>query len=114
MDDLHVSLIWRYWRQRLSQCRAKIYSNSEQAKHMLMQMGEIVGDLLADQVIHGGADGVQLFDTWAGLLSPEIYREFACLPLQEPLKYSATRSARMFQSYTMPKALATFIQRLEN
>ena len=57
--------------------RAKIYSNSEQAKHMLMQMGEIVGDLLADQVIHGGADGVQLFDTWAGLLSPEIYREFA-------------------------------------
>ena len=57
--------------------RAKIYSNSEQAKHMLMQMGEIVGDLLADQVVHGGADGVQLFDTWAGLLSPEIYREFA-------------------------------------
>ena len=57
--------------------RAKIYSNSGQAKHMLMQMGEIVGDLLADQVIHGGADGVQLFDTWAGLLSPEIYREFA-------------------------------------
>ena len=57
--------------------RAKIYSNSEQAKHMLMQMGEIVGDLLADQVIHGGADGVQLFDTWAGLLSPEIYRDFA-------------------------------------
>ena len=57
--------------------RAKIYSNSEQAKHILMQMGEIVGDLLADQVVHGGADGVQLFDTWAGLLSPEIYREFA-------------------------------------
>tara|TARA_B100001109_G_scaffold201127_1_gene167829 strand:- start:540 stop:1571 length:1032 start_codon:yes stop_codon:yes gene_type:complete len=57
--------------------RAKIYSNPEQAKHMLMQMGEIVGDLLADQVNHGGADGVQLFDTWAGLLSPEIYREFA-------------------------------------
>ena len=40
-------------------------------------MGEIVGDLLADQVIHGGADGVQLFDTWAGLLSPETYRKFA-------------------------------------
>ncbi|GIQ96919.1 MAG: hypothetical protein CM15mP2_4060 [Methanobacteriota archaeon] len=57
--------------------RAKIYSNETQAKHMLMQMGEIVGDLLADQVIHGGADGVQLFDTWAGLLSPEVYRKFA-------------------------------------
>ena len=57
--------------------RAKIYSNPEQAQGMLMKMGEIVGDLLADQVIHGGADGVQLFDTWAGLLSPEIYRKFA-------------------------------------
>ena len=57
--------------------RAKIYSNPEQAQSMLMKMGEIVGDLLADQVMHGGADGVQLFDTWAGLLSPEIYRKFA-------------------------------------
>ena len=57
--------------------RAKIYSNPEKAKHMLMKMGEIVGDLLADQVLYGGADAVQLFDTWAGLLSPEIYREFA-------------------------------------
>ena len=44
---------------------------------MLMQMGEIVGDLLADQVNHGSADAVQLSDTWAGLLSPDIYREFA-------------------------------------
>lgn len=57
--------------------RAKIYSNEEEAKHMLMKMGDIVGDLLADQVIHGGADGVQLFDTWAGLLSPAVYRKFA-------------------------------------
>ena len=57
--------------------RAKVYSNPEQAKNMLLKMGEIVGDLLADQVNHGGADAVQLFDTWAGLLSPEIYRKFA-------------------------------------
>ena len=57
--------------------RAKVYSNPEQASNMLLKMGEIVGDLLADQVIHGGADGVQLFDTWAGLLSPETYRKFA-------------------------------------
>ncbi|MEC8735587.1 MAG: uroporphyrinogen decarboxylase [Candidatus Thermoplasmatota archaeon] len=57
--------------------RAKVYSNPEEAKRMLLKMGEIVGDLLADQVIHGGADAVQVFDTWAGLLSPETYREFA-------------------------------------
>ena len=57
--------------------RAKVYSNPEAASHMLLKMGEIVGDLLADQVIYGGADGVQLFDTWAGLLSTNTYRKFA-------------------------------------
>ena len=57
--------------------RAKVFSNPIEASNMLLKMGEIVGDLLADQVIHGGADGVQLFDTWAGLLSLETYRKFA-------------------------------------
>ena len=41
--------------------RAKVYSNPKEAQNMLLKMGEIVGDLLADQVIHGGADVVQLF-----------------------------------------------------
>ena len=57
--------------------RAKISSNQDEAMRLLLKMGDIVGDLLADQVIHGGADAVQLFDTWAGLLSPEIYRKYA-------------------------------------
>ena len=57
--------------------RAHVFSNREQAEKMFISMGEIVGDLLADQVIHGGADAVQIFDTWAGLLSPEMYQKFA-------------------------------------
>mgnify|MGYP005648282251 FL=1 len=57
--------------------RAKIYSNPEEAERLLLKMGDIVGGLLADQVTHGGADAVQLFDTWAGLLSPDIYRKYA-------------------------------------
>lgn len=57
--------------------RAKIYSNPEEAERLLLKMGDIVGGLLADQVNHGGADAVQLFDTWAGLLSPDIYRKYA-------------------------------------
>ena len=57
--------------------RANVYSNPDESQNLLLKMGEIVGDLLADQVLHGGADGVQLFDTWAGLLSPETYRKFA-------------------------------------
>ena len=57
--------------------RAKISSNQDEAMRLLLKMGDIVGDLLADQVIHCGADAVQLFDTWAGLLSPETYRKYA-------------------------------------
>tara|TARA_B100000900_G_C20574796_1_gene714880 strand:- start:864 stop:1892 length:1029 start_codon:yes stop_codon:yes gene_type:complete len=57
--------------------RAKIFSNPEDSLRTLMNMGEIVGDLLADQVLFGGADAVQLFDTWAGLLSPNNYEKFA-------------------------------------
>ena len=40
-----------------------------------MKMAEAVGSLLADQVNYGGADAVQIFDTWAGLLSVEDYIE---------------------------------------
>ena len=57
--------------------RAKIFSNPEDSERTLMYMGEIVGDLLADQVLFGGADAVQIFDTWAGLLSPKNYEKFA-------------------------------------
>ena len=57
--------------------RAKMYSNPVEAENLLLTMGGIVGELLADQVNHGGADAVQVFETWAGLLSPEMYRKFA-------------------------------------
>ncbi len=57
--------------------RARIFSNEEDSVRTLNRMGEIVGDLLADQVLFGGADAVQLFDTWAGLLSPDNYQKFA-------------------------------------
>lgn len=66
--------------------RAKIYSNPEEAERLLLKMGEIVGGLLADQVNHGGADAVQVFDTWAGLLSPETYRTFAMPATQKTIE----------------------------
>ena len=66
--------------------RAKIYSNPEEAENLLLKMGEIVGGLLADQVNHGGADAVQVFDTWAGLLSPETYRKFAMPATQKTIE----------------------------
>ena len=44
--------------------------------HRLMEkMSQAIGDYLAAQ-IRSGVDAVQLFDSWAGALSPEDYREF--------------------------------------
>ena len=57
--------------------RSKVFSNPEMAHKLFSKMGYIVGDLLADQVNYGGADAVQIFDTWAGLLNTENYRKFA-------------------------------------
>ena len=56
--------------------RSDIFSNPESAGSLLDRLADIVGGLLADQVNYGGADAVQLFDTWAGLLSPAQYDEF--------------------------------------
>ena len=66
--------------------RAKMYSNPVEAENLLLTMGGIVGELLADQVNHGGADAVQVFDTWAGLLSPEMYRKFAMPATQRTIQ----------------------------
>ena len=50
---------------------------------LLEQFAEVVVEFLQFQVDHG-ADAVQLFDTYAGFLGPEDYREFL-LPLHQKI-----------------------------
>ncbi|MBL20766.1 MAG: uroporphyrinogen decarboxylase [Euryarchaeota archaeon] len=66
--------------------RAKVFSNPQKSKKMLIKMGEIVGDLMADQVVYGGADAVQFFDTWAGLLPSDLYEKFAMPATQRAIE----------------------------
>jgi len=47
----------------------------------LNTIADIVADLLLAQV-DAGADAVQLFDSWGGLLAPDEYRDFALPALQ--------------------------------
>ena len=54
-------------------------------QRMLLKMGEIVGDLLADQVIHGGADAARVFDTWAAYSPLKLTESSQCL-LQKQLQ----------------------------
>lgn len=91
--------------------RAKIHAEPEAATRLFMRLGDILGDLLADQVVHGGADAVQLFDTWAGLLDEATYRRFALpataraievfrarCPSRTPLVHYAKASGHLHQA----------------
>jgi len=53
-----------------------IYNNPELAHKILNKLTVIVADYLSAQ-IEAGANAVQIFDTWAGMLSPRDYLVFA-------------------------------------
>ena len=76
------------------QTRAKVFSNPDESNRLLMKMAEAVGDLLADQVNYGGADAVQIFDTWAGLLSVEDYQKFGKPATSRAIEVFRTKSTR--------------------
>lgn len=61
--------------------RRWIHEEPAAAHRLLERLAEATSDYLAAQV-EAGATTVQLFDTWAGLLSPQDYREFA-LPYEK-------------------------------
>jgi len=60
----------------LQQIKALAYNQPELAHELLSLLADAVYDLLRFQ-IDCGVDAVQVFDTWAGLLSPEDYGELA-------------------------------------
>lgn len=62
----------------------KLMYTEPQAMHMLLQK---LSDVIAEYLIlkiKNGADAVQLFDTWASMMSLEDYKEFA-LPYQQKI-----------------------------
>ena len=53
-----------------------IYNNPDLAHSILYKLTDAVADYLSAQ-IYAGANAVQIFDTWAGILSPRDYLVFA-------------------------------------
>lgn len=53
-----------------------IYTYPEESKKLLQKMAEVCVDYLAKQVA-AGAQMVQVFDSWAGELSPASFKEFS-------------------------------------
>ncbi|HET9863807.1 MAG TPA: uroporphyrinogen decarboxylase [Steroidobacteraceae bacterium] len=61
--------------------RTLMHRDPQLARRALATIADVVGDLLLAQV-DAGADAVQLFDSWGGLLAPDEYRDFALPALQ--------------------------------
>lgn len=59
-----------------SEIKRFIYNQPEAAHLLLDKIAKAVADFLSAK-IEAGADAVQIFDTWGGLLSPADYSEFS-------------------------------------
>lgn len=59
-----------------AQIKRLMYTAPELLKELLDKLAVAVSDFLLGQ-IRAGADVVQIFDSWAGILTPECYRSFA-------------------------------------
>jgi len=83
-----------------SKIKNMIYAEPQTAHLLLDKLADAVIDYLNAQ-IESGAQAVQLFDTWGGALSPDMFREFS-------LRYLEKIVAGLQRSYdgkTIPVAL---------
>lgn len=65
-----------------NKAKAFMYQEPEAARHVMRELTNATIDYLQAQV-KAGAQTVQLFDSWAGLLSPEDFNEWALPSLLE-------------------------------
>ena len=57
-----------------ARARSLLATRPQEAQRLLGRLSDVVADLLVLQ-LRAGADAVQLFDTWGGMLSAEDYRQ---------------------------------------
>ena len=62
--------------KNFSNIKKLIYNNPALAHKLLDKISKAVADYLSAK-IEAGADAVQIFDTWGGILSPADYQEFS-------------------------------------
>ena len=68
--------------KNFSKAKAFLYQHPDAAKHVMKELTRATIDYLNAQV-DAGAQVVQLFDSWAGLLGPEDFNEWALPALME-------------------------------
>ncbi len=74
------------------QLKALMYRDPDRARALLERLADAVAGHLERQIA-AGADAVQLFDTWAGVLSPDDYARFALPATRRVMKRLAPLGA---------------------
>ena len=70
-----------------------IYTRPEEAHLLLRKLADVVAQYLIAQ-IEAGANIVQIFDTWAGILTPEDFHEFSLDYIAEIIRLVKTHTDR--------------------
>ncbi len=68
--------------KNFSEVKKLLYTNPKLAHSILAKVAHAVSDYLSVQ-IEAGADAVQIFDTWGGILSPADFEEFSLRYIQQ-------------------------------
>jgi uroporphyrinogen decarboxylase len=68
-----------------------LFTRSEDAHLLLRKLTDIIAQYLIAQ-IEAGADIVQIFDTWAGILTPEDFKEFSLEYIAEIVRLVKTHT----------------------
>lgn len=68
--------------KNFTEIKSLMYSEPDTLLSLLNKLSDAVADLLLAQV-KAGADVVQIFDSWAGILTPEYFRKFSLPYLKE-------------------------------
>ena len=62
--------------KNFSNVKKLIYNNPSLAHRILDKLSDAVSDYLSAK-IEAGADAIQIFDTWGGILAPQDFKEFS-------------------------------------
>jgi uroporphyrinogen decarboxylase len=71
--------------KNFAKIKSLVYNNPQLAHKLLSLIAAAVAEYLSLKIANG-VDAVQIFDTWGGLLSPELYREFSMKYISDVVK----------------------------
>ncbi|MEO5365265.1 MAG: uroporphyrinogen decarboxylase [Magnetococcus sp. WYHC-3] len=71
--------------KNFSRIKAMLYNDPDLLEHLLNRLADAVADYLNAQIAHG-AQAVQIFDTWGGVLAPEDFLRFSLASMQRVMQ----------------------------